>query len=308
MEEVPVIPGGPEPSTATTTTTGTDPILEKPTVESKGKGVKKSRKRKRGEGGGEGETSGPPFRTKVGVVIPKRVVVQDARSQSTISWLGKVPKRVLLEKGEEEETELPNSALDPLDEIADNLQCGVCYSQFSEQVEAWAPPCGHILCKPCVEGLEKAAVRLTSGNKRLACPTCRAGCEKNGFIKLTLSSKTCVASRPLIKIAEELEHIKNRLLNPTFACITAMVEEDAERLKLVPQIITSHNLAAHMPNYLTNFVTESRLVKGVTIRNNTQLALTRLDALIQDLYKRQAVTDCEGDCECEGDCVAGSSL
>ena len=41
MEEVPVIPGGPEPSTATTTTTGTDPILENPTVESKGKGVKK---------------------------------------------------------------------------------------------------------------------------------------------------------------------------------------------------------------------------------------------------------------------------
>ena len=164
-----------------------------------------------------------------------------------------------------------------------------------------------IFCEyQCLEGLEKAAVRVGPGNKRLACPTCQAGCEKNSFIKLTLSAQSCISSRPQLKIAQELESIKNRLLNPALACTLAFVEEEAERLKAVPKLITSHNLSGHLPNYLSNFATEARLVKGVNIRNNTRIAITRLERLIEQLYMQQgvAVCLCEGIiCQC-----AGSSL
>ena len=97
MEEVSVIPGGSGATTTTTTaTTTTNPIREEPTVvKSKGKGLKKGRKRKRA---GD-ETLGPPFRTKVGATIQKRLIVQDSRTHSSISWLGKEPKRVLSEEG-----------------------------------------------------------------------------------------------------------------------------------------------------------------------------------------------------------------
>ena len=261
----------------------------------KGKGLKRSRSAARSD-------SGPPFKTKVGAVGEgqKRTIVQDSRTQSSITWLGAEPKTVVSEGPIETDPSEPD--LEPLEEVVDLIQCSICYRAFSGHVDPRASPCGHLLCLDCLEGLERAAVQIRVGAKTLSCPTCRRLCEKKDYIKLTLSSKSVISSRPQIIIAQELEKVKNQLLNPIIACALEWVEQESERLKLVPQIITTNNMKGQLPNFINNFETESRVVKAVAIRNKTRDAINRLDRLIGQLYLQQgvAVCLCVGVCQCGG--------
>ena len=192
--------------------------------------------------------------------------------------------------------------LEPLEEVVDLIQCGICYRGFSGHVDPRASPCGHLLCLDCLEGLERAAVPIRVGPKILSCPTCRRLCEKKDFLKLTLSGKSVISSRPQVIIAEELEKVKNTLLNPIIACALEWVEQESERLELVPQIITTNNMIGQLPKFINNFETEARVVKAVAIRNKTRDAINRLDRLIGQLYLQQgvAVCLCVGACQCGG--------
>lgn len=268
-------------------------------VRDKGKGKGKGLKRPRSDRSG---SSGPPFRTKVGAVGgggEKRTIVQDSRTQSSITWLGAEPKKVMSEGPIETDPSDPDLEEE---EVVDLIQCGICYRGFSGHVDPRASPCGHLLCLDCLEGLERAAVPIRAGPKILSCPTCRRLCEKKDFLKLTLSGKSVISSRPQVIIAEELEKVKNTLLNPIIACALEWVEQESERLELVPQIITTNNMIGQLPKFINNFETEARVVKAVAIRNKTRDAINRLDRLIGQLYLQQgvAVCLCVGACQCGG--------
>jgi hypothetical protein len=89
--------------------------------------------------------------------------------------LARVSRELELAKGV---TSAINLLMEPLLKSQNCIQCPVCLD--SKAVDMHVVPCGHIVCKECLDHLQQAT-------SNLSCPNCRKQFQKSNAIKLFLS-------------------------------------------------------------------------------------------------------------------------